>query len=248
MTYNMAPPHGPWFEHLIDSVRALGEAAREWQLADQTARLLEAGVQMERRTLFEGKILVHSPAARGWDAKPRDREPHARAVMDLQKIYMEHQFVTRRHYEHAALLFASGAARAITQVQAGEQPERVLFPLDKDRHPVVGGYKIGDLGNYVHAKKIAAAYEQLARMDMAAEAAEDLAGRDYVADHEASEMFEASQYALGLPDAAYAYGLLGEGALRFVLLGPIAAHREELAKRRAAEQQAAAADEQGGAQ
>lgn len=237
--HNLAPANAPWFEHLVDSVRALGEAAREWQLADQSARLLEAGVELERRTLHEGKILVKGPEARGWDSKPRRRGPHEHAVFDLQKIYMEHRFVTRRNYEHAAMLYASGAARAIAQVQAGEQPERVLFTLDKDRIPVVGGYEISALGNYVGAKKLAAAYGQVLRMDQAAEHAEELGGREYVADHEASEMFEAAVFARGLPDAAYAYGRLAEDALSFVLLGPKETHRKQ---QRAAREQAGGAD------
>lgn len=238
--HNLAPANAPWFEHLVDSVRALGEAAREWQLADQTARLLEAGVEMDRRNPHEGKITVQGSQGRGWDSNPRRFGPHEHAVTDLQKIYMEHRFVTRRHYEHAAMLYASGAARAIAQVQAGEQPERVQFTLDADRTPMVGGYKIGDLGNYVNAQKITAAYEQVLRMDQAAEHAEEIARRD---DHEVSEadandMFEAGAYAQGLPDAAYAYGRLGEGALAFVLLGPRDAHRKELAEQRAAQEQA----------
>ncbi|MEW2570465.1 hypothetical protein [Streptomyces sp. NPDC047070] len=249
MTHNMAPANAPWFEHLVDSVRALGEAAREWQLADQQARLLEAGVQFERRSLHEGRILVHGPATRGYDSKPRTREWHAHAVMDLQKIYMEHRFLTRRRYEHAAMLFASGAARAIAQVRAGEQPVRVLFTLDADRMPVVGGYKVGDLGNYSGQKALAAAYERVASMDYAAEVAEEIAGREdhEVSERDAGEMFEAGAFAEGLPDAAYEYGRLAEGALRFVLLGARQEHGKELAARRAAEQ-AAAADEQGGTQ
>ena len=234
--YNLAPAAAPWFEHLIDSVQALGEAAREWQLADQTARLLEAGVELERRALHEGKILVHGPEARGWDSKPRKRGPHEHAVFDLQKIYMEHRFLTRRRYEHAAMLYASGAARAIAQVQAGKQPERVTFTLDADRTPVPGGYKISELGNYVNAKKIAEAYEQVLRMDQAAEHAEEIAGREdhEVTEADANDMFEAGAYAQGLPDAAYAYGRLAEGALAFVLLGPKQEHRQQLAAQRAA--------------
>lgn len=235
--YNLAPDNAPWFEHLTDSVRALGEAAREWQLADQTARLLEAGVELERRTLHEGKILVHGPAARGWDAQPRKTGPHEHAVFDLQKIYMEHRFLTRRRYEHAAMLFASGAARAIAQVQAGEQPERVTFALDADRTPVVGGYAIGDLGNYVNAKKISTAYAQVLRMDQAAEYAEEIAGREdhEVTERDANDMFEAGAFAEGLPEAAYAYGRLAEGALAFVLLGPKQEHRRQLAAARDAQ-------------
>lgn len=246
--YNLAPANAPWFEHLTDSVRALGEAAREWQLADQTARLLEAGVQMERRNLHDSKILLQGPAARGWDSKPRRRAPHASAVMDLQKIYMEHGFVTRRNYEHAALLFACGVARAIAEVRAGEQPDSAHFHLDADRNPVIGGYNIGDLTGYVNAEKITAAYEQVLRMDQAAEYAEEIAGREdhEVSERDAGDMFACGELAQGLPDAAYAYGRLAEGALQFVLLGPKDAHRKKLAEARQA-QPTPTADEPGAA-
>lgn len=236
MTYNLAPANAPWFEHLIDSVSALREAAREWQLADQAARLLEPGVELERRNLHEGKITVAGPGTAGWDAKPHRRGPHEHAVFDLQKIYMEHRFLTRRNYGHAAVLFASGAAWAIARVQAGEKPAAVHFPLDEDRRPVPGQYRIDGLSNYAGARKIAAAYERVLSTDVAGEHAEDLAGQEYVTDHEAGEMFEASAHAQGLPDAAYAYGRLAEDALRFVLLGPRAAHRTQLAEQRAAQE------------
>lgn len=238
MTHNMAPANAPWFEHLTDSVRALGEAAYEWQLADQTARLLEAGVDMGRRNLHEGKILVQGSAGRGWDSNPRRFGPHEHAVMDLQKIYMDHRHVTRRNYEHAALLFASGAARAIAEVRAGEQPPRVPFTLDADRTPLIGGYQIGDLGNYAGRNALTAAYERVLRMDQAREDAEEIAGRDdhEVSERDAGDMFDGWAIAEGLPDAAYAYGRLAEGALRFVLLGPKDAHHKQLAQARAAQQ------------
>lgn len=236
--YNLAPANAPWFEHLTDSVSALREAAREWQLADQAARLLEANVELERRNLHEGEISVAGPETTGWHAKPHRRGPHEHAVFDLQKIYMEHRFLTRRNYEHAAMLFASGTAWAIAQVQAGEKPGAVHFPLDEDRRPVVGQYSIDGLGNYVDARRIAAAYEQVLSMDVSGEHAEDLAGQDYVTDHEAGEMFRAAEHAQGLPDAAYAYGRLAEDALQFVLLAPKAAHHKQLAEQRAAEQKA----------
>lgn len=77
-------------------------------------------------------------------------------------------------------------------------------------------------------------------MDMAGEHAEEIAGREdhEVSERDANDMFEAGAIAEGLPDAAYAYGRLAEGALAFVLLGPKAAHREQLAEQRAAREQA----------
>ncbi|MEU6491125.1 hypothetical protein ABZ890_12110 [Streptomyces sp. NPDC046984] len=247
MTYNLAPKNAPWFEHLTDSVRGLGEAAREWQLADRAAALAEAHVELERSTLHEGKVR-HQP---GPDTPPfyrstRTRTPHADAFFTLHRIYMEHRFRTRREYGHAALLFASGGAWAIRQVQAGEQPDRVAFELDgyEQPAPMPHRYKVEGVDNYVHARKIAEAYDRLLSMEMAAEHAEEIAGRDDrdVTERDASDMFDAADAARGLEDAAYAYGLLAEQALMYVLLGPKDAHRKQLAEQRVAQAQAGTED------
>ncbi|MEU9972318.1 hypothetical protein [Streptomyces sp. NPDC051014] len=235
--YNLARPDAPWYEHLADSVRALGDAAREWQIADQKAAVLEADVELLRRNLNEGAILVHGPRDGGWEAKPHQRGPHEHAVFDLQKIYLGHRHLTRRWYEHAATLFAAGAAWAIARVRAGEQPSACLFKLDDDRRPIPGSFRIEPFERYANGRKLTAAYERLISMEASAEYAEDLAGQDYVTDHEAGEMFEASEHASGLAAAAYAYGLLAEQALQFALLGPKQAHREQLAQERAAVEQ-----------
>ncbi|MFJ6298575.1 hypothetical protein ACIQJX_35140 [Streptomyces griseoviridis] len=245
--HNLAPANAPWFEHLTDSVRALGEAAREWQLADRQAALLETHVDFLRRNPHEGRISVHGPATTGPQSKPARRTPHERALSDLQKTYMEHRFTTRSRYEHAARLFASGAAWAIAHVQAGETPDRVLFRQDRDYRPVPGAYEVTGLDRYAGADALEAAYERLLFMDHAAEYAEDIAGRDEVSEHEAGEMFTAGQVARDLPDAAIGYGLLAEQALQFVLLGPKAAHRTRMAEERAA-QAADCAKTEGGAQ
>lgn len=241
--YNLAPKNAPWFEHLTDSVRGLGEAAREWQLADRAAVLAEAHMQLERRTLHEGKT-THQPGpdTQGWARRVRTRTPHADVFFTLQRIYMEHRFRTRREYRQAALLYVSGAAWAIARVRAGEQPDRVVFDLDgyETPAPVPHAYKIEDLGNYVHARKVERAYQRLLSMEMAYEHAEEIAGRDdhEVTERDASDMWDAADAARGLEDAAYAYGLLAEEALGFVLLGPKDAHRKQLAAARA-EQEAA---------
>jgi len=241
--YNLAPANAPWFEHLTDSVRALGEAAREWQLADRAAALAEEHVRLESRSLHEGKA-THRPTSDA-PGRPYSVTPHANAVFELGRVYMDYRFRTQREYCHAALLFASGAAWAIAEVQAGGQPDRVVFDLEDGELPeaLPHPYRVEGLGPYSEAGKVARAYDRLLSMEMAAEHAEDLAGRDYVADHEASDMFDALEEASGIEDAAYTYGLLAERALQFVLLGTKAAHRKQVAEQRAAEQ--AAAEENG---
>lgn len=248
MTYNLAPENAPWFEHLTDSVRALGEAAREWRLADRAAALAEAHVGLERNVLHEGRV-THQP---GPDTVPFRRHtrtnhrPHTRAFFELQRIYMEHRWLTRRRYRESAMLFASGAAWAIARVQAGEQPGQVVFDLDEYESPapMPHPYGVTGLDGYLHARKLTQAYERLLAKDHAREVAEEIAGRDEdeVTERDAGDMFDAADAARGIEDAAYEYGCLVEQALGFVLLGPKDAHRKRLAAERAAQQRDEAAD------
>lgn len=240
MTHNLAPTNAPWFEHLTDSVRALGEAAKEWQTADRAASLAEEHVRLESRSLHEGNAIHRPTSDAPWPGpgKPHSVRPHVKAVFDLQRIYMEHRFRTQREYCHAALLFASGAAWAIAQVQAGEQPSAVAFGLDTYEPPkaVPHPFHIEGLDRYSEANKVADAYHRLLSMYQAADYAEEIAGREdrEVSDRDAGDMFDALAEATGMQEAAYAYGLLAERALQFVLLSPKAAHRKQLASDRAA--------------
>jgi hypothetical protein len=247
MTYNLAPKNAPWFEQLTDSVRGLGEAAREWQLADQTAALLEVGVQWERRAVHEGKVTGQpGPEARGWEAKPVRRTPHEMALSALQRAYMDHRFFTRRNYERAALLFASGAAWAVRQVRAGGNPDRVVLAIDTDdrRELIAGADFNADLealqeGRYSNAGKVAAAHLTLMRCLDARARGEELGDHDYITEHEAGEMHDCWRIAEGLADAAYTYGRHAEDALQFALLGPKEEHRRQLAAARAEHEAAA---------
>ncbi|MCC9712046.1 hypothetical protein E4N62_46695 [Streptomyces sp. MNU76] len=247
MTYNLAPENAPWFEHLTDSVGALGEAAREWRLADRAASLAEDHTRWERGVLHEGRT-THEP---GPDTVPLHRRtysnhrPHVRAVRELRRAYQEHRSLTRRWYGHTAMLFASGAAWAIAQVQAGGEPRQVVFTLDHYERPapIPHGYSVEGVEAYAGAEKLAAAYDRLRSTHLAHDVSEEIAGRpDHeVTERDAGEMFEAGDHARGLPDAAYAYGLLLEGALQYVLLDTKDAHRKRLAEQRAAQQTASAA-------
>jgi hypothetical protein len=241
MTYNLAPENAPWFEHLTDSIRALGEAAREWQIADRAASLNEAHMDTQRSVLHEGRT-THQP---GPDTVPLHRRtrskhhPHVSAFYQLQRLYREHRSRTRREYRDASLLFASGAAWAISQVQAGEEPRQAVFTLDHCHRPapIPHDYAVTGLDRYAAAAKVAAVYEQLRSMHLAEDICEEIAGRpDHeVSERDASDMWEAGDYASGLPDAAYAYGRLLESALEYTLLGPKNTHRKQLAEQQAAE-------------
>jgi hypothetical protein len=214
----------PWYEDLTDSVTAMREAAYEYKVAQRSAKSLRDSVQFERRRVEEGRIhALPMPNARdgaGWAFRPHSRDPHSNAIFELHATYGRLLGATSGAFEHASLLFASGAAWAITQVQKGNTPDRVAFerdPQDTDQL-VPRSFEIVGLDRYSGTPALAAAYERLADCLYSGEVGEDLAGRDYLADHEASDMHDAFAHADGTGPAAYAYGLLAESALRFALL------------------------------
>jgi hypothetical protein len=248
--YDLAPENAPWFEHLTDSVRALGHAAREWQLAAQAATVDDARADHPGLNSHEGRVTgLPAAGALGWQARPHIRRPHTACQRLLGKHYRDAMYATRQGYEDAARLFASGAAWAVRQVQESAQPPQVEFVMEPGAEtlPVLvpGSERVGaealTQARYSEAAMVIAAYEDLDRRLYAAQLAEDIGSQDYVADHEASEMHRAWTAAEGIADAAYAYGLILERALQFVLLGPKEEHRKQLAAARAQEQAAAEA-------
>ncbi|MFF3891347.1 hypothetical protein [Streptomyces sp. NPDC001914] len=214
----------PWYEELTDSVTALREAANEYRIARRSAQTLRDSVQLERRRLEEGRIhALPMPDTRGeagWASQPHTRDPHADAIFELTDAYGRLLGATSSAFEYASMLFASGAAWAITQVQKGATPHRVAFERDPQdaNHLMSRSFEIVGLDRYSGAPALAAAYERLADCLYSGEVGSGLAGRDYLADHEASEMHDLFAHADGTGSAAYAYGVIAESALRFALL------------------------------
>jgi hypothetical protein len=103
------------------------------------------------------------------------------------------------------------------------------------RHPV----RLPELDRYAETAQLKAAHDRLADCLDAERYAEQLAGADYVADHEAGDMFRAGEVAEGIADAAFAYGLLAQRALNFALLGPRRERERQIVKARAEAQAAA---------
>lgn len=240
--YDLAPDNAPWFEHLADSVRALGYAAHEWQLAAQAATVDHARADHTGLDFHEGQVIGLPWAdATGWNARPQPHRPHGRAQRALVKHYRDAMYQARHGYEDAARLYASGAAWAVRAVQEGRQPRLVELhrePRTDGPDVLVPGSERIDIdalrtARYSGAEKVAAAYKRLDDCLYAAQVAEDIGSQDYVADHEASQMHDAWTVAEGTADAAYAYGQVLERALQFVLLGPKEARRKELAAARA---------------
>lgn len=214
----------PWYEDLTDSVTALREAAYEYKVAQRSIKSLRDSVQFERRRVEGGRIhALPMPSARGgvgWASQPQSRHPHGKAVGELGAMYSRMLGDANGAFEYASMLFASGAAWAIAQVQQGSTPGCVAFERDPQatNHLVPGAFEIVGLDRYAGESALATAYQRLADCLYSGEVGEDLAGRDYLADHEASNMHDAFAHAEGTGPAAYAYGLLAEGALRFALL------------------------------
>ncbi|MFE5853578.1 hypothetical protein ACFQ61_10240 [Streptomyces sp. NPDC056500] len=228
-------PGRPWFEQLVDSVEALREAAGEWQRAYRAAVLVEGTVDLDRRRLVEGQSdCVRSDRPEGaWD-HTRTRRPHEQSIYSLAEVYMDLRHRLAGEYAHAALLFASGVAWAMREVQTGAQPERVAFSADDEGDALPHRrLEITGIDRLNTAARIASAYQGVLARQVAAEVAEGLVDPPYISDHEAAQFHDALDDAAGLPDAAYAYGLLAEGALRFVLLEPRDAYARERAAKRA---------------
>lgn len=252
MTYDLAPANAPWFEHLTDSVRALGHAAREWRLAAQAAAVDYARADHPGLDHYEGRVTgVPSADAVGWQAKLHSVRPHSVARRGLEKHYRDAMYATRHAYEDAARLYASGAAWAVREVQEGRrQPQRVEFVMAPGTDTLLvltpGSERVGTdalaEARYRDAGKVEAAYKRLDACLYAGQLAEDIGSQDYVADHEASAMHDAWTVAEGIADAAYDYGLVLERALQFVLLGQKETHRRQLAEQRAAEEKADTGD------
>ncbi|WP_069737439.1 hypothetical protein [Streptomyces sp. EN27] len=221
-----------WTESLFDSVYALYKTAHEYQLAHRATQLLAAQAEFDRHKPHEGRIALEGHSA-GY-GRPIMKEPHPDALFALLRVYGDAASEMHRRYEEAALLFASGAAWAIRSIQLGHTPPVVSFQTDQYDNPVQHRLSITGLTNYAGAPALGRAYEQLARRLSAADHAVHLAEQGDLADHEAGEFHDAVDTAMGIADSAYAYGLLAQRAVNFVLLEPRRAREREIALARAA--------------
>ncbi|MFJ8760801.1 hypothetical protein [Streptomyces cyaneofuscatus] len=220
-------PAQHWTESLFDSVTALYQTAREYQIALRAAQAAVDTVDIDRRRHHEGRIALEGRTnAYG---RTLTREPHERALYDLCDTYGKAAAVMRSRYQEAALLYASGTSWAIRSVLRGEHPPVVAFQTDGDGDLVPHAMYTPELDRYSGAADLNAAYDAVRRCMDADEYGEELAGRDYVTEHEAGEMFHAHDIAAGLPQAAFALGLLLQRALNWSLLEPRRAHALEIA-------------------
>lgn len=202
----------PWNASLEDSVFALGAAARECKRAYEAAIIAKEHVDLDRVRLLDGKVTHRAP---GYTT---EQEPHLAALSRIGDFQLQAQFRFKRLYEEAARAYAHGTHWAIRQVQAGQQPARVELPTDgSGRYHLADSLPALDLGRYAQADALESARQAYERCLNAGADAEAIAAQRDVSDHEAGQMHQALDVAAGLPDAAYAYGVLAEGALRFAI-------------------------------
>ncbi|MCR8947196.1 hypothetical protein NW249_34485 [Streptomyces sp. OUCMDZ-4982] len=221
----MRKPDQHWTESLFDSVYALYETAREYQLAHQAAQITVSSVDFDRRRTHPGRIAL---AGRSGTS-----EPHGRAQRILHRLYYTLETKTRRQFEEAALLYASGTAWAVRAVLNGEHPAHVVFQTTDRGDLVPPSLEIPGLDTFSEGPALDAAYTALVRCMQASEYGEHLADQDYTSDHEAGQMHAAWDIARGASAAAFAYGLRAQSALNFALLEPRRAREREIALARA---------------
>jgi hypothetical protein len=201
-----------WTMSLEDSVFALGAAARECQTAARAAAITTGHYDLDRLRLLDGKVLNAHPGFTG------EQEPHLAALSRIGTVQLRTKHELERLYAQAAEAYAHGANWAVRQVQSGKQPTQVTLKVDADGTYVFDGSPLAlDLDRFVQAKAVEAARRAYERCLVAGWEAEGIARQDYIADFEAGQMHGALDIAAGLPDAAYAYGVLAEAALRWAL-------------------------------
>ena len=212
----------PWFETLTDSAFALGAAAREARTAHQAAQAATAQYDLDRVRLLDGEVAVtgrHSLS-----------RPHDQAVMRIGDALRECENRMASLYDRATASYAYGTAWALLRVLDGQEPPHAEVGWAKDRSLIIPRElcpippQIEGLERWRDNAKFEQARKRWADCDYAGEYADALAGEEYLADHQAYEMHEAYAEAQGMADAAYAYGVLAESALRYALLGPRARH------------------------
>lgn len=214
-----SPRRQAWYAPLTSSVRALGAAAEEYQLAVRTIELAAAQVDPERRAPHPGsagtiRIGLQGETVRGY-------MPHEDALFGLATHYEQQLATLRAHHQTAGMLYAAGCAWALNSSLGGSRPQHVIFTSTPEGRCVPGPLEITGLsrwprlGELEHARHDLAAvleHQQLIdRINDQTPYTEALAEQQ----HQAQTIVDAR-----LGAAAYRYGQLAEAGLHFVLAGP----------------------------
>ncbi|WP_217545608.1 hypothetical protein [Streptomyces sp. GbtcB6] len=212
----MTKPSQPWTMSLEDSVFALGAAARECQAAARAATITTGQYDLDRLRLLDGKVKRRRTAYTG------EQEPHLAALSRIGQVQLQTKHQLERVYEEAARAYAHGANWSVLAVRAGEQPAHVVLTVDDvdDSYDFDAYMPKLDFA-FSGSAQLEAARRAYERCIVAGYEAEGIGRQEYVSDHEAGEMHAALDVAAGLSDAAYAYGVLAEGALRWTLTNSV---------------------------
>ncbi|MEV0475505.1 hypothetical protein [Streptomyces prunicolor] len=213
----MTKPSQPWTMSLEDSVFALGAAARECQAAARAAAVTTSHYDLDRLRLLDGKVMRRRQAYTG------EQEPHLAALSRIGQAQLQTKHQLERLYEETAQAYAHGANWAVRTVKAGEQPAHVVLKVDHvdDSYEFSASMPTLDLERFSQSVQLQAARRVYERCIVAGYEAEGIDRQAYISDHEAGEMHTALNIAAGLPDAAYAYGVLAEAALRWTLTNSV---------------------------
>ncbi|MDH2388164.1 hypothetical protein QCN29_05040 [Streptomyces sp. HNM0663] len=210
----MPKPSVAWFDSLTDSVFALGAAARECRAASEAARIASWHIDPVRLNPVDGELKV---TGSGCTVRPHDQ-----AIWRIHDLCLYQEHRTKALFENTAQAYAYGTAAVLLSVLKGERPRFVeLKRTDTGEYVITGGL-LPDLrnrlGSYVGSSRLAVLRDDVIGREHAAGVAADLASQDYLADHEAGEMADASDFAAGLADSYCAYGAAAESALHFALI------------------------------
>ncbi|MGK5638021.1 hypothetical protein ACSNOK_06840 [Streptomyces sp. URMC 126] len=196
----MTKPAVAWFQSLTESVFALGAAARELRMANDAARVAAWSVDPHRLLPVNGEL--NAPEV------PFFR-PHDAAVCELVDVYRQLENRTKRLYENTALAYAHGAGAAALDVLRGERPHRAELRREEGRYvlPATGlPDPTGLLGGWYGGLRLVELRRVLLQRQDEADAAR------------AEPRCGADEFAVGLADAAYAFGEQAESALHFALM------------------------------
>ncbi|WP_181790945.1 hypothetical protein [Streptomyces phytophilus] len=213
------PRRQAWYAPLTASVRALGTAAQEYQLALHNAELAAAQVSPDLRAPHPGSAGHLRVGQPGEVVQPF--APHETAVGELAAFYQHQVDTLRAHHQAAALLFATGCAWAANAAHGGSRPQHVVFTSTPEGQCVPGPLEINGLTNWPRLGELEhARYELAAVMEhqqLAHRINDQIPYTEAVAEqqHQAQQLVDAR-----LGTAAYRYGQLAEEGLHFILAGP----------------------------